>query len=185
MSLRVISMRERQRRSADDLLQKIVSEHEPALRRFLRARLSGHADFEDLVQDTFVRIARMDNLREKLSQGEAQTRSYLFSIASNLIKDRHRRWKVSVVSVDAEDADSDQTQLEASAEEVVAWRQELASLKRAILKLDRNCREAFVLSRIHGKSYREIAESMNISVSMVEKHIMRALVAIRRRVDLG
>jgi RNA polymerase sigma-70 factor (ECF subfamily) len=42
-------------------------------------------------------------------------------------------------------------------------------------------REAFELSRVHGLTYAEIAEVMEISVKSVETHIGRALQALRTR----
>ena len=76
------------------VLRRIVRVHEPAVRRFLRARLANHPDHEDLVQEIYLRLLRQEDLEEKLSMGEAQTRSYLFSMANNLIRDRFRREKV-------------------------------------------------------------------------------------------
>ena len=74
-----------------EVLHRVIRDHEPAIRRFLRARLANHPDYEDLVQDIYVKLARQENLDDKLSMGEAQTRAYLFSIATNLIRDRDRR----------------------------------------------------------------------------------------------
>ena len=162
-----------------DVLHRIMRDHEPAIRRFLRARLANHPDYEDLVQDVYVKLTQQENLREKLSMGEAQTRSYLFSIATNLIRDRHRRRKtrreVQLTAADEERLPSHAP----STEEVFISRQNLAAIRSAILNLPGNCRRAFVLSRFNDLTYREIAEAMNISVSMVEKHIMRALAEIR------
>ena len=66
---------ERRKGSESSLLEKVAYDHEPALRRFLRIRLSEHPDYEDLVQDTFVRLTRQEDLTRKLSQGESSTRS--------------------------------------------------------------------------------------------------------------
>lgn len=161
------------------VLRHIFRKHGPAIRRFLRARLANHPDHEDLVQDIYVKLARLENLHEKLSLGEAQTRSYLFSVATNMIRDRHRR-KTVRRQVHMRLADEDRLEnLSPSPEEDFISRQNIAAIRKAILKLPGNCRRAFVLSRFREFSYREIAETMNISVSMVEKHIMRALREIR------
>jgi RNA polymerase sigma-70 factor (ECF subfamily) len=58
--------------------------------------------------------------------------------------------------------------------------QELAALvEQTIRKLPERSREAFLLQRQHGLSYGEIAATMGISVSTVEKHMIRALAALR------
>ncbi|CAD0305609.1 sigma factor-like helix-turn-helix DNA-binding protein [Xanthomonas hortorum] len=44
------------------------------------------------------------------------------------------------------------------------------------------CRRAFMLNRIDGLTYPEVAAVMGISVKMVEKHISRALAASRAAV---
>ena len=167
--------------AGSSLLEKVAYDHEPALRRFLRVRLSGHPDYEDLIHDTFVRLARQEDLAQKLSKGESSTRSYLFSIAANLVNDRHRQLATRQ-SHDEKLANGPSThQFEASAEDHVAQREQLKLVRKALAGLNAESRDAFVLSRFEAMSYREIAERMNISVSMVEKHIIRALSAIRKK----
>jgi RNA polymerase sigma-70 factor (ECF subfamily) len=57
---------------------------------------------------------------------------------------------------------------------------ELARLvERTINRLPERSREAFLLQRQHSLSYSEIATTMGISVSTVEKHMIRALAALR------
>ena len=168
----------------NDVLQRVMRDHDPAIRRFLRARLANHPDYEDLVQDIYLKLARQQGLGEKLSMGEAQTRSYLFSIATNLIRDRYRQKSIRKevpLSLAVEERYANQAP---SPEEILVSRENLAAIRRTILKLPAKCRRAFVLSRFRDLSYREIAHEMNISVSMVEKHIMRALAAMRSCVRL-
>ena len=168
----------------NEVLHRIIRDHEPAIRRFLRARLANHPDYEDLVQDIFLKLARQDNLDDKLSRGEAQTRSYLFSIATNLIKDRYRRKTTEREAESTLAAEELMKKQAPSPEDILISRQNLAAIRKAILELPANCRRAFVLSRFRNMSYREIAEEMNISISMVEKHIMRALAELRSSVRL-
>ncbi len=166
-----------------DALQRIALEHGPALRRFVGARLSAHPDHEDVVQETFLRVARQQDVEERLSRSLDSVRSYLFSIATNVIRDSYRK---AVTRQKYDDLTRDRARargLESSAEDVVSAQEQLGNVKAAIMRLSPECRDAFVLNRFEGLSYREVADTMNVSVSMVEKHIMRALAEIRRRVD--
>jgi RNA polymerase sigma-19 factor, ECF subfamily len=56
-----------------------------------------------------------------------------------------------------------------------------SAIDRAIAALPVRCREVFTLNRQHQLSYREIAETLGISVKTVEVHMGRALAAMRRQ----
>ena len=173
----------RRKDSASDALQRIALEHEPALRRFVSARLASHPDHEDVVQETFLRVARQEDIERKLSRSLDSVRSYLFSIATNVIRDRYRKAATRQKYDDLTTYRARARGTESSAEDVVSAQEQLGTVKAAIMKLSPECRDAFVLNRFEGLSYREVADTMCVSVSMVEKHIMRALAEIRRRVD--
>lgn len=55
-----------------------------------------------------------------------------------------------------------------------------ANIEDAIGKLPNSCKTAFLLSRHEQKSYKEIANLMEISVNTVEKHIGKALNVLRK-----
>ena len=57
-----------------------------------------------------------------------------------------------------------------------------AKLQKAIAKLSEAQRSAFLLHRIDGKKYYEIAEILGISVKAVEKRIHGALVELRKEI---
>ena len=178
----------RRKGGASDALRRIALEHEPALRRFVGARLSAHADHadqEDVVQETFLRVARQEGVEEKLSRSLDSVRSYLFSIATNVIRDSYRKAVTRQKYDDLARHGAKALGVEISAEDVVSTQEQLRLVKAAIMRLKPDCRDAFVLHRFEGLSYREVADTMNVSVSMVEKHIMQALSDIRRRVDRG
>ncbi len=164
-------------------LLQIVNEHESAIKRFLRVRLANEADRDDVVQEVFIRLCRIENLSDKLSLGVERTRAFLFMTASNLVRDLHRREKSRHKDAHEpfdDDSLADQTAL---IEEQLQSREKLEFVARAIESLKPSCRQAFVMSRVDCMSYREIADQMNISVSMVEKHITNALIVIRGAVD--
>uniref|UniRef100_UPI003571484F sigma factor-like helix-turn-helix DNA-binding protein n=1 Tax=Methylomonas koyamae TaxID=702114 RepID=UPI003571484F len=45
-------------------------------------------------------------------------------------------------------------------------------------------RDAFILHKLHGSSYRDIAKLLDISESAVEKHIIKGLAHCRRRLGV-
>jgi RNA polymerase sigma-70 factor (ECF subfamily) len=56
-------------------------------------------------------------------------------------------------------------------------------LEKAIRNLTEGQRIAFLLNRIEGKKYAEIAEMLNISIKAVEKRIHGALVSLRIEIE--
>lgn len=175
----------RRKDGVSDALRRIALEHEPALRRFVGARLSAHPDHEDVVQETFLRVARQEDVENKLSRSLDSVRSYLFSIATNVMRDGYRKAGTRQKYDDLTRHGARALGVESSAEEIVSAQEQLGNVKAAIMKLSPECRDAFVLNRFEGLSYREVADTMSVSVSMVEKHIMRALAELRRHVDRG
>lgn len=59
-------------------------------------------------------------------------------------------------------------------DEVLRARERLARLKLGMARLSPRTREVFLLHRLEGLKYREIAEQLSISVSAVEKHVAKA-----------
>lgn len=54
-------------------------------------------------------------------------------------------------------------------------------LESAILSLPEKCREVFILSKQEGLTYEEIADTLNISVKTVEKHITSGLQKLKEK----
>ena len=63
-------------------------------------------------------------------------------------------------------------------DEVLAARDRLKAVGAALQRLPQRTRDSFVMHRIDGLKYREIAERLGISQSAVEKHIARAALAL-------
>lgn len=58
----------------------------------------------------------------------------------------------------------------------------IEKLRNAIANLSEAQREAFLLNRIDGKKYKEIAEILGISIKAVEKRISGALESLRQTI---
>ena len=147
--------------------------------RYLRPKVASAEDADDLAQEAFLRMHKFQQ-----SGSLQNARAFLFKTAQNLAVDQRRRERVhlrfvtsepTVVEDDPERDDS----AAPSAEREASARQELARITEAIDGMPTKVRQAFLLHRAQGMSYGQIATEMQVSVSMVEKYIVRALRLLR------
>jgi RNA polymerase sigma-70 factor (ECF subfamily) len=147
-----------------------------ALRHFLTAQLKSREDAEDVLQDLYVKVSRTPDIDDLQKPA-----SYLFKMAVNLAHDRRRERKraklreadwVSVLYTKA----GDQTVADQPSAEVgYAAKQRLIAIREALTKLSPQCQRAFMLHKFEGLSHLQVAQSMKISRSTVEKHMHTAL----------
>lgn len=161
-----------------DFLAGLYAQHRHAFRRLVSSRLLVGADAEDVVQDAFVRVLAMDCSIPITSPVGLLTRT-VFNIAT----DRHRADKVRGRHVDYDSEWETVATKDANPEENAEAQQLCRLLQEAIEKLPPRCREVFVLHRFEGLSHDEIAKRLGVSRNMIEKHIIRALVDLRKCYD--
>ena len=140
-----------------------------ALMRFFRRKLRDVNDVEDLVQEVFLRVAtRQGDEIENLG-------GYVFQTAASVLADRHRRRTVRHAD-DQVPFDSERhSGTDFDAGRVMENREALRAVAAALLILPERTRAIFVLRRLEGQSYKDIAVQFGISVSAVEKHMVRAV----------
>ncbi len=164
----------------EQLLEQVFRQQEPVLRQFFRARLLSKQDSEDLVQELFLRLVRVDNLAERLSHASGSTQCYLLSIATNLIVD-HKRRSTSRKLDHHNSYEEDCLPAEhPSPERVVSSGKELDRMVAVLKKLKPKCRRVFVMSRFKHMSHRDIAAEMGFSEASVERYIAIAMVALKK-----
>ena len=173
-----MKLREVRRETREQALDRLFEEHAAALRRFVTARVVGNLDIEDIVQDVYARLARMEALAEKLSPGNRSTRAFLLTMANRLVIDRERHHGIRRQH-------HEQLRLlqhrddSPSPERIMLARDDLDAVARAIEEMKPRWRRAFVLNRFSHMSYRDVARTMNVSPKTVEKYIGRALLHLR------
>lgn len=152
---------------------------------FLR-HTADRAEAEDLTQEVFVRILK------GAAGGQVQAPdAFVFTVAANLLRDR-LRLRISKradrhVSLDlapTDDTPSEPLNIAAetvSAERALMDRQRLRAVLRALEELPPRTRDIFVLSRLEKLKHAEIASRMGVSVSAVEKNLVRAVAHLARR----
>jgi len=141
--------------------------HEGYVRARLRRLCPSGFDVENLVVESLARAyAAKDIARIKAG------RSYLFTIARNLLLDAARR--DTIVSLDFV-ADLDTLRSTDSLEAALTARDELRRLHAIVETLPEQPRRVFLLRRVYDYSPGEIAVELALSVSTVEKHLAKAI----------
>jgi len=166
--------------SARDLhaLSVLNERYRASLMRHFGRRHFDHSEIEDMVQEVFLRLIRRGGVADL-----ENLQAYVFEIASSVLKDRFRRSRVRHEAAH-ETFDTDRHgDADFSPEDVLLGKEALARATAALLELPERTRVVFVLRRLEGMRFREIAVRLGISVSAVEKHMQRAIVYITRRRD--
>ena len=160
----------------ESALDQLNRRYRPALMSFFLRRVRNHAEAEDLTQDVFVRLAGGDLSRLENSD------AYIFQAAANLLRDRSRRNRVRAEYREGKGAlEGSLTELLTPAR-IVVGRESLAQVIDALRGLPERSRTIFILARLEHMKQRDIAEIFGISVSAVEKHIVKALAAVSRSI---
>lgn len=154
--------------------QRLAQRFRPVLLRYFNRHLGSPEDAEDLTQDALARLTQQPAHRlAALVNAEA----FLMRIAANLLRDRFRRDRSHHVAdhVALEGTPLGWRGEEVSSERVYEDRARLQAFLHALDGLSPRCRKVFLLQRYDGLTYSAIAKQLGISVSAVEKHMMRAL----------
>jgi RNA polymerase sigma factor (sigma-70 family) len=167
----------RVRTAGGDEITHCYRDFDAPLRAFLARQTRCVSDAEDLAQETFLRLLRMDSREEIRS-----VKAFLFKTATNLMRDRVRRTHTRMMrsAVPASEIELPDTGTEPS--KTVESMQTATLFAQTIATLRSSTREAFLLYRLDACSHAQIARRMGISVSMVEKHVSAAMAALH---DVG
>jgi len=128
----------------------------------------------DLVQEAFIKL--WQNC-EKVPEEKAK--SYLYTVANNMFLNEVAHQKVVLKHAQLQPSKIN----EQSPEYIMEEKQFHKKLQDAIANLTDAQRTAFLLNRIEGKKYTEIAELLDISVKAVEKRMSQALAALREQIE--
>ncbi|AMJ56010.1 MULTISPECIES: sigma-70 family RNA polymerase sigma factor [Stenotrophomonas] len=158
----------------------MAQQYRPRLMRYFRNHLGSVEDAEDLTQETLVRMMR-DPQADRVNNVEA----YLMTIAGNLLRDRYRRDRTRHTGqhVPLDETTEDWPTETVSGERVYQDRERLRNFLKVLDDLPPRCQQVFLLHRYEGLTYRAIASQLGISVSAVEKQMMRALLHFGTRLE--
>jgi RNA polymerase sigma factor (sigma-70 family) len=156
--------------SPDNTVTSLYENHHSWLQTWLRKKLGNAFDAADLAHDTYVRI-----MVSGATPQPAQSRQFLTQIANGLMIDLFRRRQIEAAYLEA---------IGFLPEAQVPSEETRAIIIEALIEVDTllntisaKARVAFLLCKLDGLTYREIAAKMGVSLSSVEKYIVTALEA--------
>lgn len=154
-------------RTLQDRLLRFLAQSRDELLGFIRGLSHSAEEAEDIVQEATARTLA--------SGGQVRSpETYLFVVARNLAREKQADRPLGPGGFAGKDAPRTDS-LAPSAEDVAIAREAADDLRRAVARLPRQCRAAFVLRLFHGCTYQEVADRMGISVKTVQKHVDRGL----------
>jgi len=154
--------------------RSIFDQYYESIRSFAYYK-TGDVDLaDDIVQEVFLKIwTNRDSVKNET------VKALLYTIASNAIKNHYKHQKVvfnfqkqDVSNDSSDEADSDLRQDELN-----------KKLQEALAEVPEKAREVFLMSRIEGLTYAEIAERLDLSIKAIEKRMSEALSVLRSRIS--
>jgi len=140
------------------------------LTKYLRRFYNNAQDIEDALQESFLKTFEMEK-----KQTIDSPAAYLFMTANNFAR-RDLKKKSLMPAEPIEEIELSKLFIGMqSVEDGLEARQTLAIFCEAADSLPDQCRKAFLLRKVQGYSQKEIAKTMGVSESTVEKHLAKGL----------
>lgn len=157
------------------IFSSFFKNHAKALRNFIYYKYGNKEQAEDLVQEAFIKL--WQNCSEVPIE---KAKSYIYTITNNSSLNEIAHQKV-VLQFEQNYTGIDKTN--ETPEFILEEKQFKTKLLKAIENLNQTQRVAFLMHRVDGKKYSEIALELNISIKAVEKRIHLALLELRKEID--
>ncbi|RKS03662.1 MULTISPECIES: RNA polymerase sigma factor [unclassified Flavobacterium] len=159
----------------ENVFSGFFKSHAKALRNYLYYKFGNEDQAEDVTQEAFIKL--WQNCADVPIE---KAKSYVYTIANNASLNVIAHQKV-VLNYAKSSPNKDTTN--ESPEFILEEDEFKSKLLKAIGKLNETQRVAFLMHRIDGKKYAEIATELDISIKAVEKRIHLALVELRKEFD--
>ena len=156
----------------------LFAEKSAKLSNYFVRRVAHRWDAQDLVQEVYLRLLRIDPTdAASIRNPEA----YLFTVAANLVKEHAVLRQQIPINSDGLEEVLEQLVTPSSVEADIDQGLRNQHLSALIERLPPKCGAVLVMHYRDEMTYREIAERLSISTSMVKKYIIKGLAACRQR----
>ncbi len=148
-------------------------ESKPLIRFLIDKQASG-ADAHDIAQESQIRLMRYRG------QPHGALKVLLYQIAMNILRDSWRKQATRPEQIGIDVYGFDPPTEDPGPDQRAIHQQDLARVREAIFQLPVHCRRIFLLNRIEGMSYSQIARASGVSVKAIEKQMSKALSLLRK-----
>ncbi len=151
-------------------LALLYQDHHGWITGWLRRKLGDGAQAQDLAQDTFVQLLAARQLPPL-----EEPRAYLLTVARRTLFSFWRRREVEQAYLDA--LARQPAEFHPSEQDRYAIVQMLAAVDQALDSLPPASRHVLLLSQLHGLTYAQIGQQLNLAEVTVRRHMARAITA--------
>jgi RNA polymerase sigma factor (sigma-70 family) len=150
-----------------------------ALMKFFMRRVRNAPDAEDLTQEVFARALRSGEL-SRLERPD----SFVFTVATNLLRDRYRlAVRRSGSTAQAFVMETPDPVEDRGPERVLEGYESLQEVLAALDELSELTRDIFILFRLENLKQKDIAVLYGITQKAVEKHVLKAVTHLAQRFE--
>ena len=164
----------------EDAFRELVRRYERPVFSLIYRMVRDRETAEDLAQETFIKVLNhIDRYRP-----EFKLSSWLFKIANNLTIDHLRKRRLDTVSMDGSPHAATAVEIEATSFDVetrgetpleeLESRELGSAIEQAISRLRPEYRSCILLRHVEGRSYEEIATTLDLPLGTVKTYIHRA-----------
>ena len=148
-------------------------EYHKRLLGFLTHDLNVEAEADDLAQEVFLRLLRLDE-----PEAINHPRAFLFRIAANVVsdwRDRYRRLRIDAPET-FEQLATDETPVKTLVSKARA-----KAVNEALKDLPPAQSAALVLRVKHGLTYKQVAEHLGVTERMVKRYVVKGYASLREQ----
>lgn len=157
----------------EHIFSNIFNKNSKTIHNYVYYKCGDQDKAADIVQEAFVKL--WQNCAKVPAE---KAISFLYTVANNLFLNdiAHQKVRLTYQNTKIGQVEHEDPEFAMEGDEY------MKKLENAIANLSEAQREAFLLNRIDGKKYKEIAEILGISIKAVEKRISGALESLRQTI---
>jgi RNA polymerase sigma factor (sigma-70 family) len=166
----------------------IFKKYQAQLKSYIAKRVSRQEDREDIFQDVFYQLSKIDLDENPIEQ----ISSWLYAVARNKIIDKSRKKRELSVTVNMESSEEDEFLVEltdllfdedSSPETEYLKSLVWVELEEALKELPTEQRTVFELTELEGISFKEISESTGVTVNTLISRKRYAVLHLRNKLS--
>jgi RNA polymerase sigma-70 factor (ECF subfamily) len=164
---------------ADNMLafDALYKRYSKKVYQFGEAILRSQGESESLMQDVFLKLWEKRHSVKKDSSVKYYIFTTTYNSAISIIRKKAREAEYVNYLKSIQVVDSDPVDME------LEYKELSDKLDEAIKRLPKRQREVYVLHKMKGFKYSEIAEQLNVSINTIENHMSSALKTIRKELQ--